>query len=257
MGVLAAPFAQQQAERAAGGEIPAHTGFDGVQPRIRLFQERFTVGAFALRHAAEQAQKRAARALKLLSDCNYILARVDSESALLDEVCRLIVDSERFAMAWIGFAEHDAEKRVAVAASWANPGGCRDYLNGKSISWSEASPAGRGPTGTCIRTGEVQVNPDFDAGGDVSPWSQAAHEYGFRSSIALPLMTTELGVFGALNIYACETDAFGSDEVRLLGELARNLYAMNCQAGRGGLDFSSVVGLFTTAGTGVQSGGKG
>ena len=175
------------------------------------------------RHAAEQAQKRAARALKLLSDCNYILARVDTESALLDEVCRLIVDSERFAMAWIGFAEHDAEKRVAVAASWANPGGCRDYLNGKSISWSEASPAGRGPTGTCIRTGEVQVNPDFDAGGDVSPWSQAAHEYGFRSSIALPLMTTELGVFGALNIYACETDAFGSDEVRLLGELARNL----------------------------------
>ena len=28
-----------------------------------------------------------------------------------------------------------------------------------------------------------------------------------------------------------------------LGELARNLYAMNRQAGRGGLDFSSVVKL--------------
>jgi 3-hydroxyisobutyrate dehydrogenase len=30
-----------------------------------------------------------------------------------------------------------------------------------------------------------------------------------------------------------------------LGELARNLYAMNKQAGRGGLDFSSVVQLLS------------
>jgi 3-hydroxyisobutyrate dehydrogenase len=34
-----------------------------------------------------------------------------------------------------------------------------------------------------------------------------------------------------------------------LGELARNLYAMNSQAGRGGLDFSSVVKLLLRAGT--------
>ncbi len=33
-----------------------------------------------------------------------------------------------------------------------------------------------------------------------------------------------------------------------LGELARNLYALNSQAGRGGLDFSSVVQLVRKTG---------
>ena len=172
------------------------------------------------RHAAEQLQKRAARALKLLSDSNYILARADTEAVLLDELCRLIVDSERYAMAWIGFAEQDAGKGVTVAAKW---GKALDYLDSLTISWSEESPAGRGPTGRCIRTGEVQINPDFDNASDVSPWRAAAGGHGFRSSIALPLATADLGVFGALNIYSAEANAFGEDEVAMLGELAHNL----------------------------------
>ena len=174
----------------------------------------------SVRHAAEQIQKRAARALKLLSDSNYILARAESESVLLDDVCRLIVDSGRYVMAWIGFAEDDEDKRVSVAARW---GGDQDYLDGLKLSWSETSAAGQGPTGKCIRSGEVQINPDFDATPAMSPWRASATAHGFRSSIALPLATADLGVFGALNIYASEVDGFGADEVALLGELARNL----------------------------------
>ena len=37
--------------------------------------------------------------------------------------------------------------------------------------------------------------------------------------------------------------AMGVGSAIPLGELARNLYALNKQAGRGGLDFSSVVKL--------------
>ena len=175
------------------------------------------------RHAAEQVQKRAARALKLLSDCNYILARVDSESALLDGVCRLIVESEHFAMAWIGFAEQDAGKRVAVAACWGAGSESCNYLNHDPISWDEALPSGRGPTGACIRTGEVQIISDLGDIPESSPWRLAANGQGFRSCIALPLTTAEFGVFGALSIYSCEPDAFGTDAVPLLSELARNL----------------------------------
>ncbi|WP_305072666.1 response regulator [Propionivibrio sp.] len=172
------------------------------------------------RHAAELLQERAARSLKLLSDSNYVLASAESEPALLDGVCRLIVDSGRYVLAWIGFAGQDPEKRVAVAAQWGDECG---YLDGLAISWDEASPAGLGPTGRCIRTGETQINPDFGGAPEMSPWRDSASVHGFRSSVALPLATADLGVFGALNIYSSEAEAFAADEVALLGELAHNL----------------------------------
>ena len=146
------------------------------------------------RHAAEQLQKRAARALKLLSDSNYILARAESESALLDDVCQQIVDSERYVMAWIGFAGDDVDSGVVVAAKWG-----------------EGQPLADDLTAQCLDTGAIQVAAD------------AAIAHGFVSRIALPLSTAELGVFGALIICSGEVDAFGEDEMALLGELARNL----------------------------------
>ena len=86
-----------------------------------------------------------------------------------------------------------------------------------------------------------------------NPWpgvmEAAPASRGYTGGFGNDLMLKDLGL-------AVEA-ALSSGATVPLGELARNLYAMNRQAGRGGLDFSSVVGLFTTAGTGVQSGGKG
>jgi HD-GYP domain-containing protein (c-di-GMP phosphodiesterase class II) len=56
----------------------------------------------------------------------------------------------------------------------------------------------------------------------MDPWREAAMEYGFASSISLPLKHNG-DVFGVLNIYAAETDAFGDDEIRLLEEMAGDL----------------------------------
>jgi 3-hydroxyisobutyrate dehydrogenase len=58
---------------------------------------------------------------------------------------------------------------------------------------------------------------------------------GYSGGFGSDLMLKDMGL-------AVEA-AMGIGATIPLGELARNLYAMNRQAGRGGLDFSSVVKL--------------
>jgi 3-hydroxyisobutyrate dehydrogenase len=62
---------------------------------------------------------------------------------------------------------------------------------------------------------------------------------GYRGGFANDLMLKDLGL-------AVEA-ALGVGATTPLGELARNLYALNRRAGRGTLDFSSVVQLFSDA----------
>ena len=72
-----------------------------------------------------------------------------------------------------------------------------------------------------------------------NPWpgvlENAPASRGYRGGFGSDLMLKDLGL-------AVEA-AMGIGATIPLGELARNLYAMNRQAGRGGLDFSSVVKL--------------
>jgi len=171
------------------------------------------------RKKADQEQRRLNRALRLLSECNLALVRNDDEARLLDDICRLIVDSGGYLMAWVGFAEHDAEKSVRPVAQ----SGCIEgYLDNIRVSWDSATEIGQGPIGVAIRSGQPQINADLLTNPQMTPWREAAMQRGYRSSIALPLHGND-ETLGALSVYAAEPDAFGSDEVGLLKELAANL----------------------------------
>lgn len=73
-----------------------------------------------------------------------------------------------------------------------------------------------------------------------NPWpgvqAQAPASRGYAGGFGNDLMLKDLGL-------AAEA-AMGTGVSIPLGELARNLYALNSRAGRGGLDFSSVLQLF-------------
>jgi diguanylate cyclase (GGDEF)-like protein len=164
------------------------------------------------------AQVRLNRSLRLLISCNQMLIHADDESALLNDVCRLIVEGGHYLMAWVGAAEQDASKTVRPIASFGRNDG---YLDAVDVNWSEGERS-RGPTGTAIRTGEVQICQDLLNDARLTPWRQGILERGFRSSAALPLKDAR-GTFGALSIYAAEPDAFIREEVELLQELANDL----------------------------------
>ncbi len=63
---------------------------------------------------AELAQ--ANRMLNILSACNQAVVRAMEEPALLQEICRIIVDVGGYPLVWIGFAEEDAARTVRPVA---------------------------------------------------------------------------------------------------------------------------------------------
>lgn len=170
------------------------------------------------RKDAELKQLHLNRALILLSDCNMALVHAVDELKLLKDICCLIVEEGGYRMAWVGFAEHDVDKTVRPVAQCGDDG---DYLDGIGISWAD-SEHGNGPTGTAIRTGRTDINPDYQTNPRMALWRKVALARGYRSSIALPLCNKN-HVLGALTIYSAEANAFGAEEVKLLEELANDL----------------------------------
>ena len=171
------------------------------------------------RKRAEREMQRLNRSLRLLSDCNLLLVHATDEAALLTDICRVMVTSGDYVMAWVGVPENDEQKSVRpVAVS----GYENAYLDGVRISWDGDSPLGLGPTGTAIRTGKTTVTQDVLNNPDLHPWREAALKRGFQSSLSLPLVC-ESRTIGALTLYAMPPHAFEEEEVKLLDELVQNL----------------------------------
>lgn len=161
---------------------------------------------------------RANRALRVLSTVNHALTHGDCEAGLLNLVCKALVEQGGYRMAWVGFAAHEQEKTVHPVARYGTADG---YLDETVISWADTEH-GRGPTGTAVRTGTVQVSKDFRSDPRVRAWRAEALRRGYMSSIALPLLRGH-DSFGVLTIYSTEPNAFDDDEVNLLRELADDL----------------------------------
>jgi PAS domain S-box-containing protein len=161
---------------------------------------------------------RSNRALRLISAGNEALVRASEETSLLNIICRLIVTIGDYQMAWVGFAQDDAEKTVLPVA---NAGLEEGYLQAGKITWGD-DESGRGTTGTAIRTGQPDVIRDISNDPRSAPWKEAALERGYASSLALPLSGGS-GVFGALSLFSTEPDAFYPEEIELLTELANDL----------------------------------
>ncbi len=167
---------------------------------------------------AEESLRNVSRALSAFAAVSAALIDAEDEANLLGQVCRVMVESAGYRMAWVGYAEPGSDRMVRPVAQYGYESG---YLAGANITWDE-SERGRGPTGEAIRTGTSRVNQNTLTNPRMQPWWQDALKRGFASSAAIPLIS-ELGVFGALTVYAPESDAFNAEELRLLEQLAAEL----------------------------------
>lgn len=158
------------------------------------------------------------RMLMMLGGINQALVHITDEKTLLNETARIIGDIGGYSLMWIGFAEKDTAKTVRPVV-WS--GLSVDYVQTLHVTWAD-DEYGIGPTGMAIRTGKTQIIRDILADHELTPWREMAVKYNFRSSITLPLRNNGT-VFGALNIYASEADAFLNQEVAILEELAGDL----------------------------------
>ncbi len=171
--------------------------------------------------ARKQAEEKVAcvnRTLRALSECAEKVMRATDEAMMLQQVCDVIVRVAAYRMVWVGYAEQDEKKTVrAMAVAGFEDG----YLKEANVSWADVD-RGRGPTGTCIRSGRTCVCQDAMSDARLAPWREQAIRQGFRSSVGVPL---KIGneVIGALTVYAAELGRFEVEEQRLLEQLASNL----------------------------------
>ncbi len=158
------------------------------------------------------------RALLAISQCNQVLLRAQNEEELLHHICRIVVETGGYRMAWVGYAEHDEAKSIHPVAQAGIEEG---YLETLMLSWDDIE-RGRGPTGTAIRTGQPSLINNLPGDSRFLPWREEAIKRGYSSNQSFPLKIGDK-VFGALAIYSAMPNAFDVEETKLLMALADNM----------------------------------
>ena len=142
---------------------------------------------------SETRLRQSNRALTMLKDCNQILVRADNETELMQKMCEIIVQTGGYCMAWVGFTEQDGKQGARSVAQFGIE---ENGIKGVEIA-QDGSNQDRIPVSEKIK-----------------------NEH--QSSIVLPLKNAK-STFGSLTIYASTADAFDSEELSLLTELADDL----------------------------------
>ncbi len=170
------------------------------------------------RNIAEIALKVTTRALKILSEGNVAILEAETEQNLLNEYCRISVETGGYVMAWIGFAENNNDKIVKPIAYY----GDKEYFWGfKSISWDD-SEVGDCPISRSIKTMDVQVCENIATDPTMETWREEALENGVNSLIVIPFYLPEDQRY-CLILYGSIYNVWSSPELKLLQEFAADL----------------------------------
>lgn len=164
---------------------------------------------------ADKSLRRTKRALKLSAACIREMLQASDELQMLQTVCRRVVESGWYRIAWVGYAEQDANKTVRPVVFSGYPEGFPVALHS---TWADTEH-GHGPVGTAIRTGKMHVIQNVLNDPQFAYWHRDAVQHGYASAIGLPL-SSEASVFGALCFCADEPFAFSEEEVPVLEEFA-------------------------------------
>ncbi len=198
------------AQRLAEGDLTARTGLPHGSEELGQLAHNFDDMAHAL--------ERVNRALRTLSAGNRALLRIDNETDLLREMCRVAVEVGGYRMAWVGYVEHDEAKSIRPVA---HAGFEEGHLATLKLTWADTE-RGQGPGGTAARTGKPCAIRHIDTDPRFAPWRDDALQRGYRSIICLPLRVHG-DIVGILCVLSAETDAFGEQEAYVLEEMADDL----------------------------------
>lgn len=166
-----------------------------------------------------EAQRERLAALNQLNSVVHGVTEAVIDQSRREEIeqiaCERLAASDSYELAWVG--EPDPETQSVEVRAEA---GAADYLDRVSLSVDPADPRSEGPTGTALRTGEMQTARDVGSYSNYEPWRDVADEFGFQSSAAVPIRYEE-NTYGVLNVYADRQDAFREEERTVVEHLGR------------------------------------
>lgn len=170
------------------------------------------------RWLAEEKNLHLSQMYRTISRCNEALVRASEELSLAQAMCRVLSEEGQFPMAWVGYAEHGAEKLIRIVAT---TGIDEAYLASLKPTWSDMEQ-GLMPAGIAIRTGQAAVCHDIRNDVPCILERELAASHGYVTLVALPLKFEPLGL-GVLVVYGATPNEFTEEIIALLTELADDL----------------------------------
>lgn len=170
------------------------------------------------RKHAEANLLRLSRARRVMAECNHILAHATDEAAMLNSICRVVVESGGYKQAWIGLRTGDPARPVRPAA---HAGYGDDAPMTAPANWA---PGGnyQGAAANALVSGEPHIVRDILHDLQHEKVRSRAVRLGYQSSIALPLKGHDQPI-GVMVLHSSERVAFDEEEIGLLHELSGNI----------------------------------
>lgn len=200
---------------AAAAEVSEFLVYDPDSERFSLLEDR--IEHVVNRRRAVERTAELERITAVVRELNRELVHASTRDEIDRRVCEILSDSTPYVFAWIGEDDPDSETVIPRASAGVEAG----YLDDVTITTDESATA-QGPTGTAVRTLEMQVMQNIPEDPAYEPWREQALERGYRSSAAIPLVYEDT-FYGVLNVYADRTGAFDPDERELLEELGETI----------------------------------
>ncbi|MDO9047077.1 MAG: EAL domain-containing protein [Methylobacter sp.] len=197
--------------RKNGSEFPVEVGAH------RMDGKRFIAVLRDLteQKKAEQRIQRLTQLYQALSETNQAIVRMENGTDLFSMVCRYAVQHGGMTMAWIGQLEESGSSIVPVSAY----GTGLECLDSLTISSSEDVSEKCGPTAAALLENRAVIINDYLAASLTCPKHALVEQFGWGSAAAFPIQRNAKP-FAVFNVYHTETDAFDTEAVRLLTEMA-------------------------------------
>jgi diguanylate cyclase (GGDEF)-like protein/PAS domain S-box-containing protein len=192
------------------------------------------------RKAAEERIVYFNRVYAMLSGINTLIVRKHSRDELLQEACRIAVESGGFRMALIGILDRVSRKINSVGLA------CKDQTQLAVVQAILAKAEGVATPMTEQAVAEKRVIVSNDSHADPRVAHGKRHvEFGVRSMAIFPLIVAD-EVVGVLSLYATESEFFHAEELKLLTELTNDIaFAIDHIEKRERLDYMAYYDVLT------------
>ncbi len=158
------------------------------------------------------------RLYSVLSATNRAIVHIHDKSELLNEICRIVVETGGFAMAWAGRFNQEKHTIEPVTVYGHDDG----YPDTIALSTDDLPPHNQGPTATALREREFKVCNNVEYGPRMAPWQKKALGRGYHSVAAFPFAPDTKNA-GVITYCASEPDFFNDRIIRLLEEQSMDI----------------------------------
>ncbi|NEX61808.1 EAL domain-containing protein [Noviherbaspirillum galbum] len=168
------------------------------------------------RKKAQETLRRTLRARTVMAECNHVMVHATDEATLLQDMCRAVVESGGYRMAWIGYTNPSTGVVTRVAQAGTPPAGASDQAAAAMLR-SQAEATG-GRQGSARPWVVMDVTADTGAANGDGTAVRGADDF----AVSLPLKN-DGKTFGVLTIYESEPQPFDSEHLAMLEELADDI----------------------------------